>query len=155
MYSTVCTISYLYRHYFCRSFLYKSCVPIKFIFAVVYQLPWPLLVGEIRYSRLWSTSQLSDHTVSSAVTPAGLSTNPWVTMWCVCGCSVACDVCCVCECYKGGIVVMDVFWRRLCVSMIYLFWIGYGCDESGGKYLFRAANVWWKCAQYFVIASCG
>ena len=23
-----------------------------------------------------------------------------------------------------------------------------------GKYLFRAANVWWRCAQYFVIASC-
>ena len=22
------------------------------------------------------------------------------------------------------------------------------------KYLFRAANVWWRCAQYFVIASC-
>ena len=24
-----------------------------------------------------------------------------------------------------------------------------------GKYLFRADNVWWRCAQYFVIASCG
>ena len=24
-----------------------------------------------------------------------------------------------------------------------------------GKYLFRAANVWYRCAQYFVIASCG
>ena len=23
------------------------------------------------------------------------------------------------------------------------------------KFLFRAANVWWRCAQYFVIASCG
>ena len=23
------------------------------------------------------------------------------------------------------------------------------------KYLFRADNVWWGCAQYFVIASCG
>ena len=23
------------------------------------------------------------------------------------------------------------------------------------KYLFRAANVWWRCAQYIVIASCG
>ena len=27
-------------------------------------------------------------------------------------------VCVVCECYRGGIVVMDVIWRRLCVSMI-------------------------------------
>ena len=23
------------------------------------------------------------------------------------------------------------------------------------KHLFKAANVWWRCAQYFVIASCG
>ena len=23
------------------------------------------------------------------------------------------------------------------------------------KYLLSAANVWWRCAQYFVIASCG
>ena len=27
--------------------------------------------------------------------------------------------------------------------------------REAGKYLFRAANVWWRCAQYFVIASCG
>ena len=26
---------------------------------------------------------------------------------------------------------------------------------SWAKYLFRAASVWWRCAQYFVIASCG
>ena len=24
-----------------------------------------------------------------------------------------------------------------------------------GKYFFRAAIVWWRCAQYFDIASCG
>ena len=24
-----------------------------------------------------------------------------------------------------------------------------------GKYLIRAANVWWRCVQYFVIACCG
>ena len=90
----------------------------------------------------------------------GLSTNPGATMWCVCGCSWRDDVCRVCGCYRGGIVVMDVFWRRLCVSMIWgreicLFWAGQGCDEWGGKYLFRAASVWWRCAQYVVIASCG
>ena len=28
------------------------------------------------------------------------------------------DVCRVCECYRGGIVVMDAIWRRLSVSMI-------------------------------------
>ena len=27
--------------------------------------------------------------------------------------------------------------------------------SEAGRYLFRAANVWWRCAQYFVIASCG
>ena len=27
------------------------------------------------------------------------------------------DVCCGCKCYKWGIVVMDVIWRRLCVGM--------------------------------------
>ena len=29
-----------------------------------------------------------------------------------------------------------------------------GATSEAGKYLFRAA-VWWTCAQYFVIASCG
>ena len=24
-----------------------------------------------------------------------------------------------------------------------------------GRYFFRAANVWWRWAQYFFIASCG
>ena len=32
---------------------------------------------------------------------------------------------------------------------------GQGATSDAGKYLFRAANVWWRCAQYFVIASCG
>ena len=27
--------------------------------------------------------------------------------------------------------------------------------RDAGKYLFSAANVWWRCAQYVVIASCG
>ena len=64
----------------------------------------------------------------------GLSTNPGATMWCVCVCSWRDDVCRVCGCYRGGIVVMDVFWRQLCVSMnwgreICLFWAGQGCEE--------------------------
>ena len=68
----------------------------------------------------------------------GLSTNPGVTMWCVCGCSWRDDVGRVCGCNRGGIVVMAVFWRRLCVSMIWgrevcLFWVGQGCDEWGGE----------------------
>ena len=27
--------------------------------------------------------------------------------------------------------------------------------SDAGTYLFTADNVWWRCAQYFVIASCG
>ena len=27
--------------------------------------------------------------------------------------------------------------------------------SEAGKSLFRVANEWWRCAQYFVIASCG
>ena len=30
-----------------------------------------------------------------------------------------------------------------------------GVTSEAGKSLFRAANVWWRCAQYFVIASYG
>ena len=67
----------------------------------------------------------------------GLSTNPGVTMWCVCGCSWRDDVCRVGGYYRGGIVVMDVIWRRICVCMILgrimpLFWVEQGCDEWAG-----------------------
>ena len=37
----------------------------------------------------------------------------------------------------------------------FLLSLGKGATSEAGKYLFRAANVWWKCVQYFVIASCG
>ena len=30
-----------------------------------------------------------------------------------------------------------------------------GAMSEAGKYLFRVANVWWRCTQYFDIASCG
>ena len=36
-----------------------------------------------------------------------------------------------------------------------LFVLGKGATSEAGKYLFRAASVWWRCAQYFFIASCG
>ena len=69
-----------------------------------------------------------------------LSTNPGVTMWCVCGCSWKDDVCRVCECYRWGTVVIDMFRRGLCVSMIwgrvfYLFWVGQGW---GGEVYFQS-----------------
>ena len=89
----------------------------------------PLLVIQPAYPTIWPAAPPSHR---------GLSTNPGVTMWCVCGCSWRDDVCRVCGCYRGGIVVMDVFWRRICVSMIwgreiYLFWVGQGCDEWFGE----------------------
>ena len=33
--------------------------------------------------------------------------------------------------------------------------LGKGVKREAGKCLFRIPNVWWSCAQYFVIASCG
>ena len=36
-----------------------------------------------------------------------------------------------------------------------LFGLGKGVSSEAGKSLFRAASVWWRCAQYVVIASCG
>ena len=61
-------------------------------------------------------------------------------------------MCRACECYRGGIVVMDVFWRQLCVSLL-CSELCKGATSETVKY--RADNVWWRCAQYFFIASCG
>ena len=36
-----------------------------------------------------------------------------------------------------------------------IFELGKGATSEAEKSLFRAANVWWRCAQYFVIGSCG
>ena len=33
--------------------------------------------------------------------------------------------------------------------------LGKGATSETGKHLFGAANVWWRCAQYVVIVSCG
>ena len=33
--------------------------------------------------------------------------------------------------------------------------LGKGVTIEAGKFPFRADNVWWRCAQYFVIAYCG
>ena len=33
--------------------------------------------------------------------------------------------------------------------------LGKGRTSEVGRSLFRTANVWWRYAQYFVIASCG
>ena len=105
------------------------CLPTPMTLASGGSPMFPLVVHQPASPSIWPAVQSLRR---------GLSTNPGVTMWCVCGCSWRDDVCRVCGCYRGGIVVMDVFWRRLCVSMIWgreicLFWAGQGCDEWGGE----------------------
>ena len=114
---------HMYKYRFSMFFYIKY-------FVVVYTLPspiFPLVVHQPASPSIWPAVQSLRR---------GPSTNPRVTMWCVCGCSWRDDVCRVCECSRGGLVVMDVSWRRLCVCMIwgrviYLFWVGQGCDEWG------------------------
>ena len=55
------------------------------------------------------------------------------------GCVFASTLC-MYDLRKGDLFVLS--WAR-------------GATSETGKYLFRAASVWWRCAQYFVIASCG
>ena len=33
--------------------------------------------------------------------------------------------------------------------------LGKAATSETGEYLIRVANMWWRCMQYFVIASCG
>ena len=62
--------------------------------------------------------KISVHLASSAVTSEGFVHKSRCEMWCVCGCSCREDGCRVRDCYRGGIVVIDVNCRRLCVSLI-------------------------------------
>ena len=70
-------------------------------------------------------------------------------------------LCRVCGCYRGDIVVMDVFLAStLCKYDLrkgdfICSVLGNGATSDAGESIsFRAANVWWRCAQYFVIAFC-
>ena len=78
----------------------------------------------------------------------GLSTNPGVAMWWICGWSWRENGCCVYEYYNGDIVVMDVI---LCVWLEKGWFIcselGKGGTSETEKYLFKADTVWWRCAQ--------
>ena len=80
----------------------------------------PLFVHQPVYTSIWPA------------TPAGSvhksRGDSVVCMW------VQLKRCVVCGCCRGGIVVMNVIWHRLCVSMIWgreicLFWVGQGCDR--------------------------
>ena len=107
----------------------SCCLPTPMTLARGGSPMFPLVVHQPASPSIWPAVQSLRR---------GLSTNPGVTMGCICGCSWRDDVCHVCECYRGGIMVMDVIWRRLCVTMIwgrviYLFWVGQGCDEWGGE----------------------
>ena len=48
-------------------------------------------------------------------------------------------------------MVMNVIWGRICVSVI-CSGLGKSATSEVRKYLFRVANVRWRCAKYFVIA---
>ena len=64
--------------------------------------------------------------------------------------------CVSCECYRGDIVVMDVILCKYNLrkgDLFLLRWARVRRVRRGS--LFRTANVWWRCAQCFVIASCG
>ena len=67
----------------------------------------------------------------------------------------------MCECYRGGnsgdgcdlaSILCKYDLRK--GDLFVLSWARVVTSEAG-KYLFRADNVWWRCAQYFVIVSCG
>ena len=66
----------------------------------------PLLVHQPAYLSIWPATPSLQRS---------LSRNLGVTVWCVCECSRRDGVC---GCCRGGIVVMAVICRRLCVSMI-------------------------------------
>ena len=68
----------------------------------------------------------------------------------------------VCECYRvghsGDGCVLASTLRKYTLrkgDLFVLSWARVGRVRRGaGKYLFRTANVCWRCGQYFVIASC-
>ena len=100
----------------------------------------PLLVYQPAYPSIWPAAPSFQR---------GMSINPGVTMWCVCGCSWRNGVC---GCYRGCIMVMDVIWRRLCVSMIWkksdicLFWVVQECDEWGGEVSLQSCS--WRIIEH-------
>ena len=73
-----------------------------FTCVVVCCLPTPSTLangGGLISSRLWSIRQLLRPSDKQSSHSGGLSLNPGLTIWYVCGCSSRYDVCSVCECY--------------------------------------------------------
>ena len=115
------------------------------VVVVVYPLPCPLLVGGVRSS----PASYSVHLASSAATPAGSVHN------CMGDNVVRAveEMCVMCVSVTQGAYGSDGC-DLASPLRIYLFlsWARVWRVRRGS--LFRAANVWWRCAQYFVIASC-
>ena len=89
---------------------------------VVNPLPWPLLMGGYRSSRLWSTSKL-----------LRLSGQQWgVTMWCVCRCSWRWCVSCVCVLQRGNSGDGCVLTSTLCTYDL----------RKGDLFVLSWAGVW-------------
>ena len=123
----------------------------------------PCLWGESDYLVFGQPASISLQLASSSTTPAGSvhksrgdhlfnGTHIRTTLCAVCmrvcvlqmghsgdGCDLASTLC------KYDLRKGDLFFYEF----------GKGATSEAGKSLFRAANVWWGCAQYFVIASCG
>ena len=61
--------------------------------------------------------------------------------------------CCVCECHSGDGCDLASTLCKYDLRKGNLFVLSLAKQGESGKYLFRAANVWWRCVQYFVISS--
>ena len=135
---------------------------------VVYPLPWHTLLvggGGDRSSCLWSTSQLlrpsgqqcrhsggGGGSVQKSTADNGVHIWLQLKRWCVL---------CMWVLQRGhsgdGCDLASTLWLLLWFVERYIICseFGNGATSEAGKYHFRAANVWWRCAQYFFIASCG
>ena len=122
----------------------------------------PCLWGESDHTAFGPLASISLHMARNSITPAGSVHKSrgdsvvcmWVQLkrWCLsCVCGVlqrghsgdGCDLAstlCKYDLRKRDLLVLS--WAR-------------GATSEAGKNLFRAANVWWRCTQYFFIASCG
>ena len=64
-------------------------------------------------------------------------------------------MCRVCECYRGDILVMDVFWCTYTLRKGDLFVLSWARVRRERRGSFSSELIMWRCAQYFVNASCG
>ena len=103
------------------------------------------------------TDGLSLHQASSSNTPMGSVhksrganvVRMWVQLkrWCVS---------CVCMLQRthsgeGCVLASTLYKYDLRKGDLFVLRLGMGAMSDAGKYLFRAADVWWRCAQNFVI----